>query len=316
MYIPFMPKILKGELRMMSDFMKRMDTIFYQQSFDAVSEFFSSFSSETEIIEWMRKRKKQDPVISEAEGEDDIIAVIPGNNHTEMMGSTSNKDLFTGFRKIYSGTGSGRPNFPICVNEGIKRALKYEPEWIVISSPNTNVYGKSLDLRNAVKLASYEDNRILIPGPSPVKSRYMRIGKRNLFSGKLNINRLEKWAYGIEENLSSRFGDIYIAEPMDILHRAMQRWTFSVPNISSFIVLSGKWLKSIDGHVMDETFTSAYCGVDFSIRHTRRSGGINFINLPYRVRKQRTPRLSLPFEHVWDLCNRIYLTHKINNSYY
>jgi hypothetical protein len=85
MYIPFMPKILKGELRMMSDFMKRMDTIFYQQSFDAVSEFFSSFSSETEIIEWMRKRKKQDPVISEAEGEDDIIAVIPGNNHTEMM---------------------------------------------------------------------------------------------------------------------------------------------------------------------------------------------------------------------------------------
>jgi hypothetical protein len=38
-----MPKILKGELRMMSDFMKRMDTIFYQQSFDAVSEFFFQF---------------------------------------------------------------------------------------------------------------------------------------------------------------------------------------------------------------------------------------------------------------------------------
>ena len=301
---------------MMSDFMKRMDTIFYQQSFDAVNEFFSSFSSEAGIIEWMRKRKKQEPVISEVDGKDNIIAVIPGNNPTEMMRSTSNSDLFTGFRKIYTGTGNGKPDFSLCINESIKRALKYDPEWIAISSPNTHVYGRSRDLRNAVNLASHEDNRILIPDPSPIKSRYMRVGKRNILSGKLNINRLEKWAYGIEESLSSRFGDIYIAEPMDILHRAMYRWTFTVPNANSFIVLSGKWLKSMDGHVMDETFTSAYCEVDFSIRHTRKAGGVNFINLPYRVKKQKTSRLSLPFEHVWDLCNRIYMTHKITNSYY
>ena len=301
---------------MMSDFVKRMDTIFYQQSFDAVNEFFSGFSSEASIIEWMRKRRRAEPVISEIEGLDDIIAVIPGNAHTENVGSHSDGDLFGGFRKIYSGTGDGRPDFSVCVNEGIRFALKYEPDWIVISSPNTSLYGNSREFRKAVSHAANDHNRILIPDPSVMKSKYMRIGRRNVLSGKLNINRLEKWAYEIEENLSSRFGEIYIAEPMDILHRAMNRWTFSVANTSSFIVLSGKWLKSLNGHVMDETFTSSYCEVDFSIRHTRKTRNVSFIDLPYRVHKQKISRFSLPFEHVWDLCNRIYLTHKINNSYY
>ena len=301
---------------MMSDFMKRMDTIFYQQSFDAVNEFFSGFSSEASIIEWMRKRRKADPVISETDGPDDIIAVIPGNNATENVGKPPVNDLFSGFRKIYSSTGTFRPDFPVCVNEGIKYALRYDPEWVVISSPNIHLYGNSGELRNAVNSAAQDNKRILIPDPSIIKSRYMRIGRRNVLSGKLNISRLEKWAYEIEENLSSRFGDIYIAEPMDILHRAMYRWTFSVANTSSFMVLSGKWLKSLNGHVMDETFSSAYCDVDFSIRHSRRTGEVSFIDLPYRARKKKSSRLSLPFEHVWDLCNRIYLTHKINNSYY
>ncbi|WP_393970962.1 hypothetical protein OXIME_001208 [Oxyplasma meridianum] len=301
---------------MMSYFIKRIDSIFYQQSFEAVNEFFSGFSSQTEMVEWMRKRKRQDPVISEVDGKDDIIAVIAGNNPAEMMGTDTKKDLFSEFRKIYSGTCIRIPDYSLCINESIKRALKYDPEWIAISSPNTHVYGKSRDLMRAVKLAHNEENRILIPNPSPLRSRYIRIGKRNFLSGKININRLEKWAYGIEEKLSGKFGDIYIAEPMDILHRAVYRWIFSAANTSSFIVLSADWLKSMGGHVMDETFTSAYCEVDFSIRHTGKAGSVNFINLPYRSRKRKASGLSLPFEHAWDLCNRIYMTHKINNSYY
>jgi hypothetical protein len=316
MYISSAMETQRGAMQMMSDFIKRMDTIFYQQSFDAVNEFFSSFDSDAGIIEWLRKRKRSNMIISETAGENDVIAVIPGNDSGRTSDYSLNGDLFDGFRKIYSRTADGKPDFSRCINQGIKTALKYDPGWIVVSNPNTHILGDNNELRSALKTVDSGNNRILIPTSSRIGSRYIRIGKRNAISGKLNINRLERWAMEIEQNLSSRYGDIYIAEPMDLFHRVMYRWTFNVANASSFIVLSGKWLKSLNGRVMDETFTSTYYGVDFSIRHARKPRNVNFIDLQYKVKKGKVSRLSLPFDHVWDLCNRIYLTHKINNSYY
>lgn len=306
----------RNVINMMSDLKNKVDTIFYQQSFDAVNEFFSCFVSDSEIIEWMRKRRRSSTVVSETAGDNDIIAVIPGNNSVLNMETPKMGDFFSGFRKIYTGTVDGKPDFSRCVNDGIKTALKHDPGWIVVSSPGIQISGNNHELRNSLKSKDNEDNRILIPGSSRSLSGYIRIGRRNVISGKLKVNQLERWALQIENNLSAKYGDIYIAEHMDLIHKAINRGIFNVVNASSFVILSGKWLKSMNGRIMDEAFTSSYCGVDFSIRHAGNTRSVNFINLQYKVKRQKVPQLSLQFDQVWDLCNRIYLTHKINNAYY
>jgi hypothetical protein len=68
--------------------------------------------------------------------EDDVIVVIPTTNVNGKFAVNCREDIFKGMHIIFveSGEGNFYFNYAHNCNEGLRRAIEYEPRWIVLSN--------------------------------------------------------------------------------------------------------------------------------------------------------------------------------------
>ena len=85
----------------------------------------------------MKERPKGASYIHEVEGNKDIIVVIPTADFNGKYARTCREEIFKGLHMIFVESG-GNPdpyfNYAHNSNVGIKRAMEYNPKWVVVSN--------------------------------------------------------------------------------------------------------------------------------------------------------------------------------------
>lgn len=103
---------------------------------DKVLEFYSSFSSRVELINWMKERPEGISELIEVKGRSDIVVVIPTSDFNGKYAKECRENIFKGLHIIFVESGGVEDfyfNSAHNVNLGINKAFEYNPKWIVFS---------------------------------------------------------------------------------------------------------------------------------------------------------------------------------------
>ena len=101
-----------------------------------IREFYKGFKNRDQLIQWMEERPKGVPIIHEVEGDKKIIVVIPTAELDGKYAKECRESIFKGLHIIFvesSGKNDFYFNFSHFVNAGIRKAMEYDPKWIIYS---------------------------------------------------------------------------------------------------------------------------------------------------------------------------------------
>ena len=151
-----------------------------------VMEFYNGFDNRDQLIQWMRERPKGVATIHEVEGNKDIIVVIPTADFDGSYSRECRNNIFKGLHMVFVESGEiPDPYFSAAhnVNVGIKRAMEYNPKWIVISGDDMYKIDDVDVLTNELKNINNEEVDIVYTPPSVLHCSPERVAKRNILFG-------------------------------------------------------------------------------------------------------------------------------------
>ena len=114
---------------------------FTSEDSDKIIEFYNGFENREQLINWMRERPKGSSNIHEIEGENDIVVVITTADFNGKYAKDCRESIFKGLHIIFvesGGRGDFYFNYSHNCNVGIRKAMEYNPKWVVVS--NDDVY--------------------------------------------------------------------------------------------------------------------------------------------------------------------------------
>ena len=146
---------------------------FTSENPDKVIEFYDSFKNRDDLIEWMKERSNGVANIYEVDGDKEIIVVIPTADFNGKYAKECRENIFKGLHMIFVESG-GRGDFYFkhahnC-NVGIRKAMEYNPKWIVYSNDDMKAKSSPEVLKeelsgfeNLNKDAIFVNNRYISP---------------------------------------------------------------------------------------------------------------------------------------------------------
>lgn len=99
--------------------------------------FYNGFENREQLIQWMRERPKGVANIYEVEGDSDIIVVIPTADFNGKYARECRNNIFNGLHIIFVESGEVPDpyfNYAHNCNVGVKKAMEYNPKWVVVSN--------------------------------------------------------------------------------------------------------------------------------------------------------------------------------------
>ena len=132
---------------------------------DKIIEFYNSFSDKSQLFDWMKERPKGNYVIKEVEGSTEIIVVIPTIDVDGQYAKNCKDNIFKGLHIIFveSGYDNFYYNYAHNCNAGIKKALEYNPKWIIVSNDDMNKIDDIDVLTDFLKEKDPDDVSIVYP---------------------------------------------------------------------------------------------------------------------------------------------------------
>ena len=101
-----------------------------------IIEFYEGFENRDQLIQWMKERPKGVANIREVEGDKEVIVVIPTADFNGKYARECRENIFKDIHMIFVESG-GREDFYFNiahnVNIGIRKAMEYNPKWVVFS---------------------------------------------------------------------------------------------------------------------------------------------------------------------------------------
>ena len=101
-----------------------------------IIEFYNGFENRDQLIRWMKERPRGIANIHEVEGDKDIIVVIPTADFNGKYAKECRDNIFKGLHIVFVESAeipdpyfNGAHN----VNVGIRKAMGYNPKWVVFS---------------------------------------------------------------------------------------------------------------------------------------------------------------------------------------
>jgi len=167
--------------------MDYLNNLFTSNDSEDILRFYDYFENRDQLIKWMRERPKGNYRIVEFnKDENDIIVVIPTMDVNGKFAKTCRYEIFKGLHIIFveSGIGNYYFNYAHNCNAGIKKALEYNPKWIIIS--NDDMY-------------KIDDVEVLIKELNKIKNTEININfpKKALITGFGKLNLLGKILFKI-----------------------------------------------------------------------------------------------------------------------
>ena len=288
---------------------------FTSQNPDKIIYFYDSFKNRDDLIEWMKERPKGVANIYEVDGDNEITVVIPTADFNGKYAKECRENIFKGLRMIFVESGGREDfyfNFAHNCNIGVKKALEYEPEWIVVSNDDMQPVDSVEDLKNALlKIDKMVDVIFCLP-TAKYHSTYAiisnRTARRNTFltfSGKLDRKRLE---------LEKKFGVQYIVGSNLFPYRLFYSRRYKLRYTGSFGIFSDSFVRAHLEGIFDETYINGAEDIDLSWRLIHSDATYGFIN--YRIKDIIGGTIG-PYSSsrkMRGLVNDCYLNHKIEKG--
>ena len=255
---------------------------------DKIIDFYDSFKNRDDLIEWMKERPRGAANIYEVEGDKEIIVVIPTADFNGKYAKECRENIFKGLHMIFVESGGREDfyfNYAHNCNTGIRKAMAYNPKWVVLSNDDMIKKDDVMVLEAELRSNDPKKFKALFAQPSKQHSSPAFIGRKRLFITDLALllyygvryrsyyrYRLEgrrKWFFFSKETPISR-----------IITKDIKKFFMTM----DFIILSGKWCASeIEKHqnLLDETYINSHEDTDLSLRLSVNTADYMFIQ--YRI---------------------------------
>jgi len=275
-----------------------------------IIEFYDGFDNRDQLIQWMKERPKGVSYIHEVEGDKDIIVVIPTADFNGKYARECRDNIFKGIHMVFveSGIGNFYFNYAHNCNVGIKKAMEYNPKWVVVSNDDMRKVESPEKLREELLKQNSDEIWILNAQGSGPHSRLMKVGTRSLFALILLLSQNNRTILMIEKSLRYKVGKILIAESYSLKHRFFTKKLFSVRNVASFFIVSKLCIKTTKGNLFDEIFINGYEDFDLDLRYIKS----NQKEINYKIDDIGEGGMTLggiqSMRFARDIANRIYLS--------
>jgi hypothetical protein len=245
-----------------------------------IIEFYKGFENRDQLIQWMRERPKGVANVHEVFGDNDIIMVIPTADFNGKYSKECRENIFKGLHMVFvesGGRGDFYFNIAHNINVGIRKAMEYNPKWIIFSGDDVFKIDEVAILVNNLKHLSNDKIDVVFTGRSLYHSIPKLIIERNYFTDFINIFR-----HGI---LGKSINKLYRKYDVKILiseDRFVQRLLFKVTKYIDFVnfaIFSYKFVMQKGINLYDETFINEGEDSDLSLEihyNSRRIGRIDF----------------------------------------
>jgi hypothetical protein len=288
-----------------------------------IMEFYDGFENREQLIQWMKERPKGVSYIHEVEGDKDIIVVIPTADFNGKYARECRDNIFKGLHMVFVESG-GRAdfyfNYAHNCNVGIKRAIEYNPKWVVVSNDDLYEIDKNDILRKSLLQIDRETIDTVFVTPTAYHSYDAELSKSTIYRailfivlGKLRIYQLR---------LEKKFNVKYFLSPKRLSYTLFYRGIIRVQYIGNIGIFSSNFIKN-HGDLFDEISINGGEDLDLSLSIKSRGNKIKFIN--YRIGDylgswlgKNTPEgirnLKGTPRRLRDIANMSYLNYKIENE--
>ena len=294
---------------------------------DKIIEFYNGFESRDQLIQWMRERPKGVANIHEVDGDKDIIVVITTADFNGKYAKECTDNIFKGLHMVFvesGGRGDFYFNIAHNVNVGIKKAMEYNPKWIVTSNDDmyklddVNVLRKELqdtfNLDFPLILANHQKKGLYVSKDMAlVKIKgILKLFRKRLHAWLEIPPEMPVYAKNFHYHFTEYSPELSIYKLSKIFFKDK---IIPFVNLNAFGIFSGVFLKNSKDHIFDETFINGFEEVDLSLR-LEFEYGVKYIN--YNIAgyegstlgNQSDP-LKFRSRHLRDLANYIYINSKL-----
>lgn len=230
-----------------------------------IIEFYNGFESRYQLIQWMMERPKGASCIHEVEGDKEIIVVIPTADFNGKYAMECRENIFKGLHIIFveSGVRNYYFNYAHNCNVGIRKAMEYNPKWIVVS--NDDMYRiDSVDL--LLEALSRLDNiDVVYTKPSLYHSVQMKVAIPNVLFYMYYMSSSSKRTF---LSLARYFSIKYFPVGNEKIKTIFFKRYIKYIDVQDFIVLSRNFVKINEASIYDETFINHGEDTDLSMRIT------------------------------------------------
>ncbi|MDS0256839.1 hypothetical protein ApAK_03985 [Thermoplasmatales archaeon AK] len=255
-----------------------------------IVEFYDGFENREQLIQWMKERPKGVANIHEVEGDKDIIVVIPTADFNGKYAKECRENIFKGLHMIFvesGGKGDFYFNYAHNCNVGIRKAMEYNPTWVVVSNDDVYPIDPISRLTSELKLITPYNTVVLKKDPNNL-SRALRFKTfepmHNAAILKPNVSMRIKFSLYYRINFSmllTKFSINFLGVWVPKSHLFLLGKQKTIPGIGgSFSIYSADILRKMPDFY-DEAFINDTEDIELSYR--LHSLGFRYIIADYYV---------------------------------
>lgn len=293
------------------------NNLFTSNNPDKVIEFYNSFESRDQLIQWMKERPKGVSHIHEVEGNKDIIVVIPTADYEGKYARNCRDNIFKGIHMIFVESGENPDpyfNYSHNCNVGIRKALEYNPKWVVVSNDDMNKIDDISILVNALSNLDNKNLTMVLTNSASYHSIPVKFAEpRKIFYAFMKIRGKQ---YRVKLTLWNKFKIKFFLPSRGILWDIFYKKGVDCYSIASFGIFSTEFLKLFiedEGNLFDERFINATEDIDLSLKLTIGRADYDFVN--YNIDNYKNGTLGGTFsKELRDIAGDVLLNYLISNS--
>jgi hypothetical protein len=153
---------------------------YLSESLDDIFRFYAGFENAQQLIQWMKERPTGTTRIHEINGDKDVIVVIPTADFNGDHATECRNAIFKGLHMIFVESGEipdSYFNYSHSCNIGIKKALGYDPKWVVVSNDDMKKIDEVEVLRKEMASLDHTKIPVIFTKPSLYHSYESVIGE-------------------------------------------------------------------------------------------------------------------------------------------
>jgi hypothetical protein len=261
---------LDNNYKLFFSLMDYLNNLFISNDPKDILRFYDFFDNRDQLIKWMRERPKGNYRIVEFnKDENDIIVVIPTMDVNGKFAKTCMDEIFKGLHIIFveSGVSNYYFNYAHNCNAGIKKAMEYNPKWIVLSNDDMYKIDDVEVLKNELSKLEHEKIDCVFTDESRYHSYFVRIGQPRIYTSILRRRIISYKEWKIKEKIFKKY-EIYLyfgGFKNKFLTNLFYKNLVSFIITGSFGIFSGNFIKKIGNNPLDETYINGMEDIDLSL---------------------------------------------------
>lgn len=287
-----------------------LNNLYVSKNVKDLFNFYSCFQKAEELVEWMKKRPNGKLDFLEIEGDKNIIVVVvtPDFNGTY---AESCKEIYMGLHIIFvGGEGKENPYFNPAhyFNAGIRKALSYSPNWIIVSSDDMIRIDDSSVLVEELRDIDPSNYDVVWTKSAKYHSIPVKLCERN-FLGKIAFF-LIGWRRE-QLKIEKKFDVRYFPCPKHSYRKFFFKRGYDYISMADFGIFSSNFIRK-NADIFDECYQHG--GFDDDLSLTLSVDSKRSYTIDYRIGDLFGSTLGNDSTRVLrDLSGLIYLNYKIMN---